>query len=341
MEEPVVARRAEQTRAHAPVRRPAQLAPGRDVERRAVDVLEAVLAHHAGRVDDLGREDARVVAVPGAVPPREREVLDQQAALGVLHASLRNLERRAAGELGRPERRERLPRREVAVLVERERRRRRGIDEPRCVHGFARARRDDVRDRRPSNPRALADDHVRLQATGDRAVAGDRQMSSRRGEGELHGVIDVRRVGRQTDEADERARDADARGEGLLRVADAAGVDVVRLECGQVTREEPRRRKAGEAASVALAAPRPDGDRQLRAVRPARIDRAAVRDVERDRLGAELRRPGERKVVDARVADAASAPARRVEQRCELPRDAVVRRPLRRPQQRLSPDVAS
>ena len=209
------------------------------------------------------------------------------------------------------------------------------------VHRLALARRDDVRHRRASHARAVAHEQVRLDPARDRAVSREGEMTRGRRERELHRMIYVRRVGREAHEADERARHADARGEGLLRIAHAAGVDVVRLERGQVAREELRRRQAGEAASVALASAGPDGDRQLRAVRPARVDRAAVRDVERDRLRAERRRPREGQVVDARVADAVSVRAGRVEERREPAGDVVVGRSLRRSQQRLSPDVAT
>ena len=137
VEEPVVARRAEQPLAHPPVRRPAELAPRRDVEDRPVEILEAVLAHHAGRVDDLGREDLRVVAVAGAVAPA-RARGSGSGGCGARSARARSGTSNVApaASLRVQKATSFCARRDVAVLVERERRRRAGVEEPRDVRGL-------------------------------------------------------------------------------------------------------------------------------------------------------------------------------------------------------------
>ena len=162
--ERVIACGAEQLLADPPVRRRAELAPRRDVERRAVERLEPVLAHHLGRVDRLGGRELRVVAVAHAVAPAQREALDQEAALRVLDDLLGHLVRRRRRELLRPERDEVVPRAGVRVLVEMEALAPAGLDEPRGVHRRGRPGRDVERHRGAVVLGAVARDEVRVVA---------------------------------------------------------------------------------------------------------------------------------------------------------------------------------
>ena len=79
----------------------------------ARDRLEAVLGKHLRDVDALG-EGELLVGVADAVAPRQREVLDQQRALGVRDARLGNRDRRPLVEPAPPVR-DRLPARGVVV----------------------------------------------------------------------------------------------------------------------------------------------------------------------------------------------------------------------------------
>ena len=153
---------------------------------------------------------------------------------------------------------------------------------------------------------------MRVDPARERPVAGDGEMPRRRREAELHRAPRVRRVGGQADEAHQRARDSDPRGERLLRVAHARRVDVARLEHGQIAAEELRRREAREAASVALVRARADGDRELRPVRPAREDRRR-----RPRRAA---RASARRTASATRTGGSTRPSRRCGRRAARPR---------------------
>jgi hypothetical protein len=59
----------------------------RGAQHRALDVVVPELAHHARHVDAF-REGELLVRVADAVPPRQREVLDEQGAKGVHDAPL-------------------------------------------------------------------------------------------------------------------------------------------------------------------------------------------------------------------------------------------------------------
>ena len=144
-------------------------------------------------------------------------------------------------------------------------------------------------------------------------------------------------------EADQRARPGKARGERLLLVADAVGVDVLGLQDRQIAAAQAWGRQTREARPVALASSHADVDGEPRAARDLGDDLASVGDVELNSLRAVgPRGSAEGQVVDAGIGQAARAnPCRSTHEheRVEVAAHAFVAGAVRRPQQRVAPDV--
>ena len=285
-------RRGEELLALLPARVRRRPARQRRPDDRPRDVEEAELGQHLRAVEALGEREL-LVGVADAVPPGEREVLDEERPLGVQDARLGDDELRALGELSAPEADDRRARLGVPRRVEHEGRAGRRVVEPRHV-----CRRRGVDEGAPVPARTGAEGRVR-PAGPDEPVASTAEPRDRRREADLPPAG-------HPHEADERPDLGYARRERLLRAA-----AVARLEDGQPPAGEPGRRQPAQARAEALAA---DVDRERRAAEALRHDLAAVGDVERDRTGT-LRacRHPERQVVDAGVGER-PAPARAGEQ---------------------------
>ena len=280
------------------------------------DAEEAVLGHHLGGVERLG-EGELLVLVADAVAPRQRQVLDQQAALRVHDQALGHVVRRLLAEPLEPEVDEPLSGRVVGRLVDRDGRAAER-DEPAGVEGGRIARLDA----RPH--RALRD---------ARPAAGPLRD-------ELdHGAPVRARDGSQPDEADQVAGAEAANREGLLPVAGARGVHVPGLEDRQEPVGERRGGQPCQARPVALVPARADEDLHARPLGGLGEDLAAVGDVQRDHVrAADAERLGERQVVDPRGGQRLRLRAGE-EERLEQPPHRAVGRSVRPRDQRVAPDV--
>ena len=312
--------------------------PQRLVENRPLDSGVAVGAHHLAHVEQLPGEVR--VGVPEAVAPGQQQVLDQQVALGVVDALLRDDELRSGLQALGPVVLDARPRVRVGHLVHLDRPRPARpvepgeVDLPRPAHG---------RDERVTvEAQVLAEEQARAppvpQLVPDPVQAYRRREADARGAG-----TGPARVDRQADEADQRASLRDPRRERLLPVADAVGVGIGGLEDRQVALGEARRLEPAQAGAVPLLAARADEDGQLRAVDTPRDDLAPVGHVQlHDARAAPAARPAEGQVVDPRVGQAPGLQPGGLanhHQRVQEAVNAVVGRPGRRGQQRVPPGV--
>ena len=181
------------------------------------DAGEPVLRHHLGGVERLGKRELFVL-VADAVPPGERQVLDQQAPLRVHDDALWDVVRRLLTEPLEPEVDQALPGGVVGRLVDRDGRAAEG-NEPAAVDGRRLARLD------PHPHRALR--HARA---APRALRDELD----------HCALPGPRIGGQPDETDQVAGAEAAYGERLLPVPVAGRVHVLGLEDGQVARRRGR-----------------------------------------------------------------------------------------------------
>ena len=267
----------------APVRIPRGKAAHREAEDGLGDIGVAVRRGDPRGVERLGEREL-LVGVADAVAPGERPLLDQQAPLGVDDALLRDLEGGPAGQRVLPEPRHRTARGVVDGTVGNDVGAGPGVDP--C----------DVDHRGSAD---AVDDAASVALPG--GVGDQARAAPRRGhEADHRRAPCMGCVHPESHEAHERPDAGDPAGEGLLRVARTARVQVPRSEHGQPPAREPWRAQARETRSIAFATV-PDEDRQARTVGAARADLAPVGDMERERLRAvDGERIREREVVRAR-----------------------------------------
>ena len=325
--EPVVERRADEPLPHLPVRIRDVLAGQRGAQDRPRHAGVPELAHHLRDVDAL-RERELLVRVADAVAPGQEEVLDQQVAIGVVDARLRDGDLRALAQPPVPVRGDGAARAVVAPGVDGESPPSRIVD-PGEVDRAPRAALDPVREHVPLHRPAAAEGERPPQLTHGRLQT---QLDGlRRG---------APRVDVEADEADERARLGCLRRERLLPVAHARGVGVGGRHDRLVAGGETRGPEAGETRAVAFAALRADEDRQPPAAHAFGDHLAAVGHVQRDRPGAAgTERLAERHVVDARLGQRPLAGRACVEQRRQQTPRRLVARPVGRLQQAVAPGV--
>ena len=336
--EPEVQRARRELLARPPVREALRQRPQGDAEDPLRHVAVPVPRHHLRRIERLG-EGELLVVVPGAVAPRERDLLHEHAELGVEHPRLRNDVLRPAGKARTPEADDRVPGRVVGPRVRLEAGGRRAGREPARVHLGDLAGGDGVDDRRAVERPARAEEQARPVARHE-PVADRGKTVDGRDETHERARRGASRIDREMDEADRRGRSVDAPDERLLLVPDSRAVDVRGLEDRQVAVGEPRRRQAPQAGAVPLVAGRPDRDGQARAADAPRDDLAPVGDVERGRRAVDAEREPEREVVDAGRGQRAPAAPLRVEERLEIAARPLVRRPVRRGEQPGPPEIA-
>ncbi len=320
-------RRPDEPLAHLPVRIRLVLSRQRGPHDRPRHAGIAELAHHLGDVDPL-REGELLVRVADAVAPGQEQVLDQQVAVGVVDAPLRDGDLRALLQAPVPVRDDGAARALVAGGVDGERAPPRVVD-PGEIDRPPRAALDPVRQHRPLDRAAAAE--------GEHAA----ELPHRRLQPELDGLRrGAPRVDVEPDEADERARLRRLRRERLLPVAHARRVGVGRGHDRLVAGGEARGAEARETRAVALAALGADEDRQPPAADALGDHLAAVGHVQRDRAGAASpERLAERHVVDAGLGQGRLAGRAGVEQRRQQAPRGLVARAVRRAQKLVAPEV--
>ena len=320
-------RGADQPLAELPVRIRRVLPRQRGAQDRARHAGVPERPHHLRDVDAFGKREL-LVRVADAVAPRQEEVLDQQVAIGVVHALLGDDDLRPLGQPLVPVGADGAAGGLVASGVDSDSSSRRVVD-PGEIDGLP----------------GSAPDPIGQDGALDDAAGAEREHLPELADGRLQAKLDdlcgaPRRVDVEPDEADERARLGRPRGERLLPVAGTRCVGVGRRQDRLVAVGEPRLPEAGEARAVALAALGADEDRQPPPADPLGDHLAPVGDVERDRPGpARVDRLAEREVVDARLGQRPLAGRAREEERGQkLPR-GVVAGPVGRREERVPPDV--